>query len=72
MMETRWSVHEILCRVLTAELDPYLKTNGFERGDNSLDYVRRCDDCAQWLAAAVTSDLSWIQGRMHIFTRGSG
>jgi hypothetical protein len=54
MTETKKSVHETLCRVLVTELDPYLEANGFNRGDNSLDYVRRCEDGQQLLQMHFT------------------
>jgi hypothetical protein len=43
MIETKDSIREVLCRVLTAELDFYLNANGFTRDKTSLEYVRPCD-----------------------------
>lgn len=43
MTESKSDVHKTLCRVLAAELDPYLETKGFVRESNSLEYVRSCE-----------------------------
>ena len=43
MTEPKTSVHDILCRVLAAELDPYLSAKGFARDSDSLQYIRSCE-----------------------------
>ena len=53
-MESRKSVHQTLCRVLTAELDPYLQTKGFTRDSCSLEYVGSCEAGEQILQMHFT------------------
>jgi hypothetical protein len=54
MSETQQGTHATLCKVLSAELNPYMEAVGFQRGDNSLDYARPCDAGDQLLQMHFT------------------
>jgi hypothetical protein len=54
MSETRKNTQETLCKVLSSELDAYMETVGFKRGNNSLDYARPCDAGDQLLQVHFT------------------